>query len=58
MNTMTTDVVVVGGGITGMQAALDLAASGFSVCLLEKSGFLGGRMTRLHRTFPTGDCAM
>ena len=51
-------VMVVGGGITGMQAALDLADSGFFVYLLEKSSSIGGRMAQLDKTFPTNDCAM
>ncbi|MEE9517515.1 MAG: FAD-dependent oxidoreductase [Candidatus Adiutricales bacterium] len=51
-------VMVVGGGITGMQAALDLADSGFFVYLVEKSSSIGGRMAQLDKTFPTNDCAM
>ena len=51
-------VLVVGGGITGMQAALDLADSGFFVYLVEKSSSIGGRMAQLDKTFPTNDCAM
>jgi heterodisulfide reductase subunit A len=51
-------VMVVGGGITGMQAALDLADSGFFVYLVEKSSAIGGRMAQLDKTFPTNDCAM
>ncbi len=51
-------VLIVGGGITGMQAALDLADSGFYVHLLEKSPAIGGVMSELDKTFPTNDCAM
>jgi heterodisulfide reductase subunit A len=51
-------VLVVGGGITGMQSALDLADSGFYVHLVEKSPAIGGLMSQLDKTFPTNDCAM
>jgi heterodisulfide reductase subunit A len=51
-------VMVVGGGIAGMQAALDLANSGYYVYLLEKSPSIGGVMAQLDKTFPTNDCAM
>ncbi len=51
-------VIVVGGGIAGMQAALDLADSGFFVHLVEKSPAIGGVMAQLDKTFPTNDCAM
>ncbi len=51
-------VMVVGAGIAGMQAALDLAASNFYVYLLEKSPAIGGLMARLDKTFPTNDCTM
>lgn len=51
-------VLVVGGGIAGMQAALDLADSGFYVYLVEKSAGIGGSMAQLDKTFPTNDCAM
>jgi heterodisulfide reductase subunit A len=51
-------VMVVGGGITGMQAALDLANSGYYVYLVEKTGSIGGMMAQLDKTFPTNDCAM
>lgn len=49
--------MVVGGGIAGMQSALDLANSGFKVYLVEKSATIGGKMAQLDKTFPTGDCA-
>jgi heterodisulfide reductase subunit A-like polyferredoxin len=51
-------VMVVGGGIAGMQASLDLADSGFFVHLVEKSPAIGGVMAQLDKTFPTNDCAM
>ena len=51
-------IMVVGGGIAGMQAALDLADSGFFVHLVEKSPAIGGVMAQLDKTFPTNDCAM
>ena len=50
--------MVVGGGIAGMQSALDLANAGFYVYLVEKSGAIGGMMAQLDKTFPTNDCAM
>jgi len=51
-------VLVVGGGIAGMQSALDLANSGYYVYLLETSPSIGGVMSQLDKTFPTNDCAM
>ena len=51
-------VLVMGGGIAGMQSALDLADSGFFVHLVEKSPSIGGTMAQLDKTFPTNDCAM
>jgi heterodisulfide reductase subunit A len=51
-------VLVVGGGIAGMQSALDLANSGYYVYLLEKSPAIGGVMAQLDKTFPTNECAM
>jgi len=50
--------MVVGGGIAGMQAALDLADQGFKVYLVEKQSAIGGKMAQLDKTFPTNDCAM
>jgi heterodisulfide reductase subunit A len=52
------DVLVVGGGISGIQASLDLASAGFKVYLAEKSPAIGGRMAQLDKTFPTNDCSM
>ena len=51
-------VMVVGGGIAGMQSAIDLANSGYYVYLVEKSSAIGGLMSQLDKTFPTNDCAM
>ncbi|GAB4412920.1 MAG: FAD-dependent oxidoreductase [Anaerolineae bacterium] len=51
-------VMVVGGGIAGMQAALDLADQGFKVYLVEAQSAIGGKMAQLDKTFPTNDCAM
>jgi heterodisulfide reductase subunit A len=51
-------VMVVGGGIAGMQAALDLADSGYFVYLVERSPGIGGVMAQLDKTFPTNDCSM
>ncbi len=51
------DVLVVGGGISGIQAALDLAESGFKVYLVEKAPSIGGKMAQLDKTFPTNECS-
>ena len=51
-------VAVIGGGIAGMQAALDMADAGFLVYIIEKSPAIGGAMAQLDKTFPTNDCAM
>jgi heterodisulfide reductase subunit A len=51
-------VMVVGGGVAGIQASLDLAESGYYVYLVEKSSGIGGVMAQLDKTFPTNDCAM
>ena len=51
-------VLVVGGGIAGMQASLDLADQGFKVYLAEIQSAIGGKMAQLDKTFPTNDCAM
>ncbi len=52
------DVMVVGGGISGIQAALDLATAGYKVYLVEKTPTIGGKMAQLDKTFPTNDCSM
>jgi len=51
------DVMVVGGGISGIQASLDLAAAGFKVYLIDKSPTIGGHMAQLDKTFPTNECS-
>lgn len=50
--------LVVGAGIAGMQAALDLADQGFKVYLAEREAGMGGSMAQLDKTFPTNDCAL
>ena len=50
--------LVIGGGIAGIQAALDLAGARIRVTLVEKGPSLGGRMAQLDKTFPTMDCAI
>ena len=52
------DVMVVGGGISGIQTSLDLADSGYRVYLVEKSPAIGGHMAQLDKTYPTNDCSM
>jgi len=52
------DVLVVGGGVSGIQASLDLATAGFKVYLVEKTPSIGGHMAQLDKTFPTNDCSM
>ena len=51
------DVMVVGGGISGVQASLDLAAAGFKVYLVDKAPAIGGHMAQLDKTFPTNECS-
>ena len=51
------DVMIVGGGISGVQASLDLATAGFKVYLVEKSPSIGGHMAQLDKTFPTNECS-
>jgi heterodisulfide reductase subunit A len=52
------DVLVIGGGIAGIQASLDLAEMGIAVHLVEKSPSIGGVMAQLDKTFPTNDCSI
>jgi heterodisulfide reductase subunit A len=52
------DVMVVGGGVSGVQASLDLAASGYKVYLVDKAPAIGGHMAQLDKTFPTNDCSI
>lgn len=54
---ITKKALVVGGGIAGMQAALDIAEAGYPVVLVEREASIGGKMTQLDKTFPTMDCA-
>ncbi|MFX1511351.1 MAG: FAD-dependent oxidoreductase [Promethearchaeota archaeon] len=58
MNDTIGSVAVIGGGIAGIQAALDLAGQGFKVYMIESNPSIGGRMVQLDKTFPTLDCAM
>jgi heterodisulfide reductase subunit A len=52
------EVIVLGGGIAGIQASLDLAEMGLQVHLVEKLPCIGGKMAQLDKTFPTNDCAI
>ena len=52
------DVMVVGGGVSGIQASLDLATAGFEVYMVEEAPSIGGHMAQLDKTFPTNDCSM
>ncbi len=55
---VTTDILVLGGGIAGIQSSLDLAEMGFKVFLVESLPSIGGKMAQLDKTFPTNDCAI
>ena len=57
-NNVVGAVMVVGGGITGIQASMDLANAGFFVYLVEKLPAIGGVMAALDKTFPTNDCSI
>ena len=57
LNVMEFDAMVVGGGIAGLQTALDLADQNFKVAVVEKDATIGGKMIRLSKVFPTLDCA-
>jgi len=52
------DILIIGGGIAGMQSSLDLADMGINVHLVEKLPSIGGKMAQLDKTFPTNDCAI
>ena len=52
------EILVIGGGIAGIQASLDLADMGIKVHVIEKEPCIGGRMAQLDKTFPTNDCAI
>ena len=52
------DVMVVGGGVSGVQASLDLAKAGFKVYLVDRAPAIGGHMAQLDKTFPTNDCSI
>jgi heterodisulfide reductase subunit A len=54
---ITKKALVIGGGIAGMQAALDIAEAGHQVIIVERDASIGGKMTQLDKTFPTMDCA-
>jgi heterodisulfide reductase subunit A len=54
---ITKQAMVIGGGIAGMQAALDIAEAGHQVVLVEREASIGGKMTQIDKTFPTMDCA-
>jgi heterodisulfide reductase subunit A len=58
MTNKSGSVMVVGAGIAGLQASLDLANSDYKVYLVDKSPTIGGMMAQLDKTFPTNDCAM
>ena len=55
---LTKRTLVIGGGIAGIQASLDLADNGYEVVLVEKKPSIGGMMAQLDKTFPTMDCAI
>ena len=52
------EALVIGGGIAGLSAAIDLGDAGYKVHLVEKNTTIGGRMSQLDRTFPTDDCSI
>jgi heterodisulfide reductase subunit A len=52
------DVMIVGGGVSGVQASLDLASAGFKVYLVDKAPAIGGHMAQLDKTFPTNECSI
>lgn len=58
MNRLDKDVLIIGGGIAGIQASLDLAEMGVKVYLVERKPAIGGVMAQLDKTFPTNDCSI
>jgi heterodisulfide reductase subunit A-like polyferredoxin len=52
------DVLIIGGGIAGIQSSLDLAEMGFKVYMVERLPSIGGKMAQLDKTFPTNDCSL
>ncbi|MFX0034731.1 MAG: FAD-dependent oxidoreductase [Candidatus Hermodarchaeota archaeon] len=55
---ITKKALIIGGGVAGLSAGIDLAEEGFEVYLVEKSTTIGGKMAKLDRTFPTDDCSI
>jgi heterodisulfide reductase subunit A-like polyferredoxin len=55
---MSKEIMVIGGGIAGIQTALDLAEMGIQVHMVERLPSIGGKMAQLDKTFPTNDCAI
>ena len=51
-------ILIIGGGVAGLSAGIDLAEEGYEVYLVEKSPTIGGKMAKLDRTFPTDDCSI
>ncbi|MBU1163824.1 MAG: FAD-dependent oxidoreductase, partial [Proteobacteria bacterium] len=58
MDNQTAKILVVGAGICGIRAALDLADMGYNVCLIEKSPVIGGILSQLYHQFPNNHCGM
>jgi len=56
--TVNKDILVIGGGIAGIQSSLDLAEMGYKVYMVERLPSIGGKMAQLDKTFPTNDCAI
>ena len=55
---ITKKALIIGGGVSGLSAGIDLAEEGFEVYLVEKNPTIGGKMAKLDRTFPTDDCSI
>ena len=58
INPTTGSVLIIGGGVAGVQAALDMTPLGLKLYLVEKSAAIGGVMARIDKTFPTNDCSL